>query len=66
MVEGLAFIGARATWNLQQSAIPGAPVVPDLERKPRRRVVRPQVAQVMRWMADQLDPRGGGRTAVSH
>lgn len=65
MIEGLAFVGTRATWNLAHSAMPEAPVVPELDRPRRRHVVRPHVAHVMRWVAELLDPRGG-RAAVSH
>jgi hypothetical protein len=65
MIEGLAVVGTTATWNLAHSAMPDAPVVPEPDRSPRRRIVRPQVAHVMRWAAEVLDPRGA-RTAVSH
>ncbi|KQR10398.1 hypothetical protein [Cellulomonas sp. Leaf334] len=58
MIEGLAFIGARATWNLQHSAMPGAPTLPDQAlRRPRRTTaVRPHVAAVLRRTAERLDP----------
>ena len=65
MIEGLAFIGARATWNLAHSATPDAPVVPEIERQRRRPVVRPHVAHAMRRLAELLDPRDGP-TAVVH
>ena len=56
MIEALAFIGARATWNLQHSAMPDAPVLPDDDRRRRRLSVRPHVAAVLRWLAERLDP----------
>ncbi|WP_315093549.1 hypothetical protein [uncultured Cellulomonas sp.] len=64
MIEGLAFIGARATWNLQHSAMPDAPELLEPPRRVRRPVVRLQVAAVMRRAAEVLDP-AHGRAAVS-
>ncbi|GEK23292.1 hypothetical protein [Cellulomonas xylanilytica] len=57
MIEGLAVIGARATWNLQHSALPGAPAIPDeAPRRRRRGTLRPHVAATLRWTAEKLDP----------
>ena len=67
MIEGLAFIGARATSNLQHSAMPGAPTIP--ERAPRRRrrsTLRPHVAATLRRTAERLDPsRTPGRSGAA-
>lgn len=64
MIEGLAFIGARATWNLQHSATPDAPVLPDEARRQRRLTVRPHLAATLRWTAERLDPVGGPRPVL--
>lgn len=56
MIDGLAFIGARATWNLQHSATPDAPVLPDQARRRRHRSVRPHLAATLRRTAERLDP----------
>lgn len=55
MIEGLGFIGARATWNLQHSALPGAPTLPEQDRR-RRGTLRPHVAATLRRAAEKLDP----------
>ena len=55
MIDGLAFIGARATWNLQHSAMPDAPAVPEEDRR-RRSTLRPHVAATLRRAAEKLDP----------
>lgn len=64
MIEGLAFIGARATWNLQHSATPGAPVLPHEERRRRRLSVRPHLAATLRWAAERVDPLTGPRAIL--
>ena len=61
MIEGLAFIGARATWNLQHSAMPGAPVLHEQPRRRRSSTLRPHVAATLRRAAEKLDPVGGPR-----
>ncbi|MDQ0373978.1 hypothetical protein [Cellulomonas humilata] len=62
MIEALAFIGARATWNLQHSAMPDAPVLPEQARRRRRSSsLRPHVAATLRRAAEKLDPVGGPR-----
>lgn len=56
MIDGLAYIGARATWNLQHSAMPDAPVVADQVRQRRGTSVRALVARALRRAAELLDP----------
>ena len=55
MIDALPFIGARATWELQHSAMPDAPVVAEPAR--RRPTVRPRAAALLRAVAELLDPR---------
>ena len=62
MIDGLAVIGTRATWNLAHSAMPDAPVLPDRARRRRRTsLLRPLVAASLRWTAERLDPLGAPR-----
>jgi hypothetical protein len=55
MIEGLAFLGARASWRLQHSAMPDAPVVPDRPVRARRGVVRLRAARALRSTAEMLE-----------
>lgn len=62
MIDGLAVIGTRATWNLAHSAMPEAPVLPERARRRRRSgLLRPLVATSLRWTAERLDPLGAPR-----
>ena len=61
MIDGLAFTGLRATWNLAHSAMPDAPLLPQAARRRRRGIVRPPVAATLRRTAERLDPIGGPR-----
>ncbi|MGW6130283.1 hypothetical protein ACWFNE_09680 [Cellulomonas sp. NPDC055163] len=78
MNEGWAVLGARATWALQHSAMPDAPVVPDAPARERRGVALVWAARTLRRAAELLDPRperrgdpgpgrvgDGGRTALT-
>ncbi|NUU18498.1 hypothetical protein HP550_14675 [Cellulomonas humilata] len=65
MIEGLAVVGARATWNLQHSALPGSPVLPPEPPRRRRLNLRPRVAATLRRTAERLDPVGSPR-AIYH
>jgi hypothetical protein len=56
MIEGLGFVGARSTWNLQHSALPGAPAVPEPDRRRRHHTLRPHLAATLRRAAEKLDP----------
>lgn len=52
-MTGLAYIATDASRRLAHSAMPDAPVVPDLPRQ-RRGHVRPRAAQVLRRAAEAL------------
>lgn len=54
MIDGLAFVAVEASRTLSRSALPDAPVVPDLPR--RRPVVRASAARALRWAAEYLEP----------
>lgn len=64
MIDGMYFAGARATWNLQHSALPDAPVVPDQDRQRRRGAVRAHISTALRRAAERLDPAASRPSAI--
>lgn len=57
MNEGLAFMGVQASWTLSHSALPDAPVVPDVPRRRRRGVaVRVRLAHALHRVAEAVEP----------
>lgn len=57
MNEGLAFMAVEASWNLSHSALPGAPVVPDAPRRPRRSfALRARLATALHRVAEAVEP----------
>lgn len=72
---GMGVLGVRATWIEAESALPGAPTVPDGRRARRRRprrvgIARPRAAaaRALHRAADLVAPRGetsGGGAAMT-